>query len=383
MHETFLDDDLDTLVYRLAARTALLIISSRDDPDIVQRLSDYLQDRGAVGILLREYKKSESIEVLAQYYWESRIEKNASRFEDLVTTTLLSILSAVVANILTEMWKGELGPFAGLKKAGEKERLRILARKEPHFRRDFEKVNSFYVEKKNGTGVVSASVATSLFIHIKSGGKFDDFLSPSSTIKPSAGNSHPLTYASEVARGVIKTEIHHRNSPSVRKYYLDKRAVQLSDRLAFGEVLCLFDRDDLGLGADWPAVLRDRLRSARLYPDFWPAEVGPTHQSPKILILDDNVLRRMQNNNEVHWLKKCAGLISTGSSGMTGHLAVLSRNLGIGAVACRLTDEECRSAKFAFMHNGCLRLYNEVPNLTTADFIDLFSAMNRLDHPGD
>jgi hypothetical protein len=124
-----LTEDLSGQLHRLAVRAALLIVSQRDDPDIVQRLSDFAQDRGAVGLLLRQHEGGESIEAIALSYWDSRIEKTGSRFEDLVTTTLLSILSGIVANILSGMWKGEFGPLPWLIHSEEKERLRLCARK--------------------------------------------------------------------------------------------------------------------------------------------------------------------------------------------------------------------------------------------------------------
>jgi hypothetical protein len=48
------------------------------------------------------------------------------------------------------MWKGEFGPLKEIFGESNKERLRLLARREPHIRKDFESVFPFYCAKIMG-----------------------------------------------------------------------------------------------------------------------------------------------------------------------------------------------------------------------------------------
>ena len=138
-----LANDVHLLVHRLAARSALFLISKREHPALVERLSEFIQDRGAVGLLLKLHSDGKGIEQVALSFWESRIEKSASRLEDIVTTAVISTLTAIVAGIIVEMWKGEFGPLKRLLREDDEEYLRTVSRKEPFFRKDLEAVLPF------------------------------------------------------------------------------------------------------------------------------------------------------------------------------------------------------------------------------------------------
>ncbi len=249
---SYLPDDLQSLVNRLAARAALLIVSKREHPALVERLSDFIQDRGAVGMLLQIYNDSQTIEKVALSFWQSRTEKSGSRFEDILTTAIIATLSSVVAGILVEMWKGEFGPLKRFLTPNEKDLLRLASRKEPRLRQDVEKILPFYYAKEAGLGVVNAEVAKALYMSLSQGSSFSMFADKNPSAVQNRSKQDFLAYGTQVSRGVVKTELQRALNGLNPQYHSDKKGMTFSDYLSFEEVIPLFDAEDLGLGPNWP-----------------------------------------------------------------------------------------------------------------------------------
>lgn len=164
-----LENDLKGYIRRLAARTALHLISAESYPELVVRLGDFLQDRGAVGLLLDKYDATERIEDMALLYWQSRIEKSGARFEDIITTVIISTLTSIVAGIVVEAWKGEFGPLKRLLTKSDKQSLRKTSRREPYLRKDLGVIFPIYLAKTRGEGIADPTLASQIYAAIDSG----------------------------------------------------------------------------------------------------------------------------------------------------------------------------------------------------------------------
>ena len=372
-----LPDDLATVVKRLAARAALLTISEREHPAVVERLSEYMQDRGAVGLLLRDYDEGHNIESVAYSFWQSRTERVASRFEDLITTVLVGICTSFIAGILVEMWKGEFGPLKRLLSDDEREALRFQARKEPRLLSDMRTILPCYYAKTHGGGVAHLEVARNLYLFLAEGGSFLEFLEHSPDAVTNMPKDDLLKYLKEFCLGVVKTEMARPDFDLGQRDLLERRGLPLSPYLAFGEVISLYNAEDLGMGPSWEQVIWSKIRARRLYPDHWPIGVRISETSPKVLILDDEILSRVDRDMHAPDVIAASSGVISATSGMTSHLAVLSRNIGIGAIGCNLSETEKAESKFALFQEGRLRLYREVPNLTAGQFEELIGAVRR------
>jgi hypothetical protein len=360
----------------------LLLVPGRDHPDLTGRLTDFLQDRGAIGLLLAQYETPNTIEEVALSFWRSRTEKSAARLEDIVTTVLLATFSAIIAGILVEMWKGEFGPIKKLFRESDRRYLQRASRREPQLRTDLDMLLPLYRAKLNGKGITDPNVATRLYAEIGRGISFQTFYEQNRYALPQGIGFDPLQHASEVCRGVVLTEFRRAEGFAKLPTPLEKTGLPLSPYLAFGEALPLFPAADLGLGPNWQKRLTEKLTSKRLYPNFWPSGVSRNVPSPKVLILDEEVFRMLGSPEYyIDLLAKCGGVVSM-DSGMVSHLAVLSRGMGIGAISCPLSDDERASAKFVLFQDGRLTIYRDVPNLTASDFECLMAALSS-GHPGD
>jgi hypothetical protein len=291
--------------------------------------------------------------------------------------------SAVLAGIIVEMWKGEFGLFKRLLKDDEKENLKILARKEPKFKRDMEALLPFYFAKETGKGISNQQVADQLYRDIRGGMSFVEHARRNPDVIDHMLRADLLIHAAQVCRGIVITEIKRSDhDASSVQYRLDRTGLPLSGHLAFGETIPLFDAEDLGLGQNWLSTLQKKVATTRLYPESWPSDVRFYGRSPKILVLDEGILHRMRDAFADQIVTEIHGIISI-NSGMTSHVAVLSRSLGIGAISCPLIERERASAKFALIQAGQLRLYMDVPDLLTDDFASLLADMQCMKPTGD
>ena len=372
-----IDIDLESAVYRLATQAALQIVSRDNDSAVFERLHDFVQDRGAVGILLKAYAEGKSIEEVSLFYWGTRLERSASRFEDLITTALISTLSSIIAGIIVEIWKGEFGPLKRLLTIEDKERLREWSRKEPGFRRDFDALLPVYNKKVLGGGVQYSNAAKQLYEALISGASFKDFSTSNEGDVSKTPVLNFLQFAYEVGRGVVETELRRAQITAPPPFRLNAKGEALSDYLAFGETISLCDTEDLGLGPSWRERLSEQISLRRLYPDSWPSGVGSYGRSPKILILNDRIFDMIRRSDASSLLRQCAGIISS-DAGMTSHTALLCRGLSIGAIRYKLSEEEFNAARFAYFRCGELDLYGKSPGFTSDDFNFLISAMARL-----
>ena len=271
---------------------------------------------------------------VALSFWGSRTEKSAARLEDIVTTALIATLSSITAGIIVEMWKGELGLLKRLFSEKDKESLRKISRKEPQLRKDFDGLLPFYYAKANGKGVADPLIAARLYDEVGRGVTFLAFSQTNREAVQHEPGSHLLSYAAQVSRGVILTELRCVEGFPLAQYHSEKTGLPLSPYFAFGEAIPLFPVADLGIGPNWSELLKEKLASNRLYPDFWPSGVSQSLPSPKILILDDAVFERLRKlEGHAGLIAKCGGIISTNSN-MNSHLGVLSRGIGIGAMTC-------------------------------------------------
>ena len=361
-------------VRTLAARAALLIISNRDHAEIVDRVLDFMEDRGAIGMLLSEYESGESIERVALRYWDSRIERTGSRLEDLVVTTILAVLSSVVAGIIVEMWKGEWGPLKHFFRPEDKDPLSKLSRDLARTMKDMQQLSSLYEAKTRGAGVADEAIARELYDMMAAGETFNNFVGRHEHAADASAELVPLSYARDASRGVIVTELERAGGLPMPKFFERRIGLQLSPFFAFGETIALSDSPDLGLGPEWDNSLTKKLTANRLYADYWPQGVVSYGPSPKILILDDRVFDRLRRSGHNEPLLQTSGFISL-NSGPVSHLAVLSRRLGIGAVRCTFSEEERARAKFALLREGIVDLYFDRPGATADDMQLLVSAM--------
>lgn len=375
-------ENYKSVVYRLAARVAILIVPKNDYPDLVHRLLDFIQDSGSIGLLLEQYSNDKTIETVSFNYWKSRLEKSGSRFEDLVVMTLISFISSILAGIIVNMWNGEWGPLGRLFRSEDKRSLVSLSQAQTQAQTDLLQLILFYSAKMKGFGVVDSDVALNLYAALAAGGLFQDFVKchPQS-VDPDADFS-PLTYVVEVSRGVVMTEILRERGLPIPKYSVERSGIPLCPVPAFGETIALFDSSDLGLGPNWASLLRSKLAAHRLHPVAWPQGVVHYGPSPKIIMLDDNVFRRLHEAGEEDIFAQAAGFISS-NSGMVSHLAVMSRSLGIGAVSCTLSEEERVGAKFALLSAGDIHLYFDRPNIQSDEIGSLIAAMCRRAPSGD
>jgi len=368
-----MDEDLKRLVHRLAGRTAIYMISKQRYPDLAERALEYVQDRGAVGLLLEQLENGIDVEQVATSYWSSRIEATAARLEDIVTAMLLGLVTTVVGGILVEAWKGEWGLLGREFREGDKEALRRLKRQEPTMRRDFDRLFPLYQTKMTGRGVADQVIAARVFQAVRNGATFEDIAAVVPGSVSAITDPQILTYLEQIASGVIKTEFSRKQDESSR-YFLEREALSLSPQFAFGETLPLFDTDDLGLGPEWPVILERKFLTSQLYPDLWPAGTATDEPSPKVLILDEGVFGRIRKAGFERLLLSVVGII-TMNSGMVSHLGVMTRSLGIASLCYALTDVERATAKFALLRDNRLQIYKDVPSLRAEDFNHLVRIM--------
>ena len=379
-----MDSNVESSLHRLAARTALLLLPTREYPGVIERVADFLQDRGAVGLLLVQYKATNSLEEMALSFWRSRTERSAARLEDIVTAALIATLSGIIAGIAVEMWKGNPGLIKKLFRSSDKELLQHVSREERRLREDLAILLLFSVAKLNGKGIADPNIAARLYAEIERGVTFQIFYERNRDVLQHEPKADFLSYATDVARGVVLTELRRAEGFPISLPPLAKNGLPLSPYLGFGEAISLVPVSDLGLGPLWPKLLTEKLNSKRLYPNFWPSGVSRIPPSPKVLILDEMVFHILRPPEYSVLLTKCGGIVSM-DSGLTSHLGVFCRGLGIGAITCPLSDEERATAKFVLFQDGRLRVYRDLPDLVAYDFETMMASVSRgpSQHPGD
>jgi hypothetical protein len=267
------------------------------------------------------------------------------------------------------MWKGEFGPLKRLLTDMDKDRLRMLARKEPQLRRDLNDVMPFYRQKLDGAGVQDTAIAESLFRSISAGSTFSAFAAANRDAVSNDTESDLLRFAIEACRGLIETEIQRAQTSFLLPRHMAREGVAYSDYLAFGETIAVPNKADLGLGPDWRKKLVELLNIPQLYPEYWPSGYKLYDPSPKIIILDNRLFERFYRNDDTKIFSKCAGIITSTKAGATSH---------VGVTCCTLSDEEQLSARFALFQSGRLTLYRNRPNLTDREISHLLAAMGRL-----
>jgi hypothetical protein len=364
-------ESLQSIIHSLAARSALLTLSAHRDPVIIERITEFAQDKGAVGLLLDLYEDNRTIEEVALWFWNSRIEKTGSRFEDIIATTILSIFSSLIAGILVEAWKGELGASGRLLSNEERDRLRIASRREPQLKRDLSNLLPFYYAKLDEQGVSSSAIAQDLYNAITDGRSFAQFSDrfPHSIIHK---DYDLLKFAQEVARGVVRTEILRAGDMNAPKYVLDRNGVQFSPGFAFGETIYVKKISEFRTDQ-----FNEKLSTSRLYPELWPAECRVVGPSPKILVLKQRDISGDAIEFAGRAIAGCAGVISP-VVGCTSHIAVTCRTLGTVGTGCKLSEEERATSKFALLQDRKLKLYFDRPSFSASDFEVLVMETRRL-----
>ncbi len=92
----------------LSANALLKVLSDRIVPQTDQRVLQFLADKGAVSVLLNTYEQDQSLEKLCVGYWDSKLEPDLPRYEDLVSTILIAFATSFAATVLVESGKAVL-----------------------------------------------------------------------------------------------------------------------------------------------------------------------------------------------------------------------------------------------------------------------------------
>ncbi len=364
---------LQAYISRLAARTALLVVSPKEHPELAERLTDFLQDRGATSLVLNQYLR-DGIDATVRDYWASRLEKSAARLEDVVTATLVGAFSSVVGGVLVELWKGNTGVLGRILESKDRKSLVRIAEDLPTRRDDLAIVLRLYATKLAGSGVNDERLAQELYEAVASGGTLRECVNERPELISQAAPDL-LAYAQAVARGVVKTELEQPPSTPTPSYYSVKLSgIPLAGRAAFGEVIALSEGVDFG--ADQVRALRQRLYTRQLYPDAWPQGAEPPVVSPKIVLLSEETFHRLRESQSTATLAEACGLVSF-DSGMTSHLAVFSRGLPMAAVSCCYGEVEAARVKFALIKDQDVYFYYDRPNLPVHEFNWIMSKMRK------
>ncbi|MFL5295817.1 MAG: PEP-utilizing enzyme [Phenylobacterium sp.] len=342
-------------------------------PELVERLTDFLQDRGAVGMLLQRYEDGESLEQIALAYWESRLESGPARLEDLATTILIALFTGIAANIVGDMWKGEFGPLNKLFRKKDQRNIARLGALAERAALDTQVVLLLYAAKRSGAGTAVPKVGEELLKRLTQGQNIAEFVTThaGSFIEPPPLDL--IAHAQSVIRGVVTTETMRIEGVVPEPDSIGRIGLPLSPHLAFGEVINLLT----GLGSrphPWLGQFKRKLYTRRLYPDLWPSAEGSWNPSPKILILDNKTANFLHEIREDHLIAQAAGLIAV-DGGMTSHLAVYARGAGIGAVGITLSNEELGRVRFALISSDRAYLYVDLPGMEVDQFRKLVDAM--------
>jgi hypothetical protein len=364
----------DTIVDRLAVRCILMVTSPKDHPELVRRATDFLQDKGAVGMLLVSHRRGDSLEAVARQYWNSRLEKSAARLEDLTTAFLISVASTVVATIAIEFGKIQLANVRRIFKTASLTDLERIAAQGERARVDLDYLLRLYLSKARGEGVSDERIAKELYQAIDEGLTMAAAIESHPKLFPPA-NFGPLQYLRDAARGVVLTEMEHNPLSGHLAYQAEMTGLPFCNRLGFGEVIPPFFSGKGGC-ADVIGELDRLLSTTRLHPQAWPRGIEFSGASPKVLVLDEELFLLLDEANRLDLFEGLAGVIST-RGGMTSHVAVFCRGCDVPAIGFPLSANEAASARFALINDGRLTLYRDRPNFTLDDFHRLLSMMRR------
>jgi hypothetical protein len=358
------------ILNRLAARAGLLLISEREYPVLRERLTDFMQDRGAVGVILRDYDQ-EGLDEAARRYWGSRLEPNASRLEDLVTSVLLGVLASFVANVVTEMWKRERDVFGNKLENNDIQSLHGLANRLPARREELALVLGLYAAKQQGSGVADGDIARRLYEMVTIGRSITEATQDQPGLITSVKD--PLEFGEAVCRGVVMTEFAPTDPLNVNAFSAERSGLPLSERQAFGEIIVLNEAEI----EDNRAKLRAALSKRQLHPSHWPSDsTFATTTSPKIIVSSESILSQLLATGSGDLIGKAVGIVTLDGS-MTSHSAVFARSVRQAAIASDLADIDLERIKFAVIQADRLLLYYTRPNLTAEAFDSLIARTRR------
>lgn len=364
---------VQTTIDRLAARALLLVISRGEHPELTGRLLDFMQDRGAVGMLLASYRDGDSIEAVALTYWRSRLEPSAARLEDLVTTMLMSIASSLIAGILVEFWKGEPGFLRTLFQKTDEPYVEEVAASRGRAESDLQGLLKLYLSKGRENGVSDETMARNLYEAVRGGMPIASAIDAWGQELPTGAEFRPLRYLPDAARGLLLTEVERSSIAYPRGFQQRINGLPLCDRFGFGEIVPLSHLPG-DSGAPLADVLNNIISTTRLHPTAWPRDSSFVDVSPKILLLYDELFNALRSEGLDSVLGDVAGVISR-DGGMTSHVAVMCRGFQVGAVGYPYSADEVAGAKFALIYDGTLTLFWNRPNITVKEFDYLLSNM--------
>ena len=356
----------------LCANAVLKVVSSRYAPGTPDRLLQSLADRGAVSAVVEEYSRSGDLEDTCLRYWNSLLEPDALRLEDLVSALLISFATSFAASVLIEGGKYAFPIlYRRLKETSVERTLAEMAALESHRREHLQTLLELLNRKADAAASAQATLQEDLSrarAHLLAGKTLAEFVA---TLPPSLA-SVGLTPIETIIRGALLTEeqrgtdfrIDHSSEPSAMEglplstffgvgQIVLSQIVPLNKINGFGRAYDVIE----DFVSDIHAPLRDPHKHTYL-KDM----IGRTPK--KVVPVSDSDLSHLIDHPKA--FMQCRPLIAglvLSRGGMTCHTAVLSRGMGIPCIQLTETDfSKLTGYQFMAIQEGKAQLFQFPPD---------------------
>jgi len=374
---------IEQSIERVAIKSIPLIVPKRHQV-LLERLKEYLSDKGAVGYIKRDYENPKSdINIACRNYWESRRESGAPRLEDIVTAILISFTTGVAAGVFVEIWK-VIPRLIGTENGNSQnlQKLKEIADKSKHIRRDLELTLMLYAAKLqiSHSNQDAERKLIEIVARIRSGEDVSKAISSliSSVLPP---EDIKLEYLSDVVRGVTLTE---EDQISSRDEFPKKVSARTSVKIAgtaqspilgCGEIVARglrlkspefqsIEFDPL----DWDDSDVRRISSEMTKPIIFPSgisyslrnDIMRANGSRKILVGSDQFIAAV--------FQACPGIAKYGgfvtlNGGMVSHAAVLARGMKIPCIGIDANHAEVVfNGSYALVQGGNAYIFDHLPS---------------------
>lgn len=357
----------------LCADAVRKAVSARYAPGTDDRVLQFLADRGAVPMLVQQYNRGGDLDRLCLDYWNSMLEPDALRLEDLVSALLISFATSFAASLLIE--GGKAGFPALFKRIGGGRKieasLRDLASLEQRRREHLQTLMSLLDRKADAVRTSQADFQRELSAiraHLAEG----QSLAEQAEALALSRDDIDLRPVEIVVRGMLLTEEQRENGLKINgqpEPGLVVHGLPLSIYFGTGQIvqskiealerLDYYTKgyDDLeSLLHDLRAPLRDAARHHHL-----KNYLG--RPPKKILPVGDSDLRQLLDNPHMFdFCRPLIGALVVRYGGMTCHTAVLSRSLAIPCIQLGDDFMRLKDYQFAAIQNGEALLFQTLPD---------------------
>lgn len=356
----------------MAARALLLALPEADYEEVKRRIRTYLADAGAVGGVVTSYSKDSNLEEACLQYWESRIEPESLRLEDLVGGVLIALTTSILAHIIIDAGRALIPKMYERYCSSDKEEylIREISRLQDTRARHAQaliRLLQAKLDSETPTRRATSNQLSRVYDETKRGVPIEEFVAK----YLSATDIREIRLLHDISKGVLLTEegksdewkVLAKLSPEFKVSGLPQ-----SPAFGFGEIVKLEIDSLLDLTLSGGARPIDKLIEAISAS----ADKNPNHKGweyvhlpicRKVVPICDAEIRALLLDplRASDWLKYVSGFV-TFSGGMTSHLAVFSRQTGRACIGLDPNSIDLlKKFDFAAIHDGEAKLFQAPP----------------------